>query len=194
MNTPDNCYLDKSHSAHDLLGPGESCKACGFVAPMQLLRVIQFPHGVSELCWRVVDSEGREVAGFESESEANDYVRRKTESPATPEPTPQPEMVMGFRADDYDEAERIAAGADSTGESQLAYNIVSAIARARHAGEVAERERLRGLVEAVSDYIGAWKLAIHDDDPAPSLVPLERAFNVAYAAAIRSLAPDTEGK
>jgi hypothetical protein len=32
MNTPDNCYADKSHSAHDLLGPGESCKACGFVA------------------------------------------------------------------------------------------------------------------------------------------------------------------
>jgi hypothetical protein len=32
-NTPDNCYLDKSHSAHDLLGPGESCKACGFMAP-----------------------------------------------------------------------------------------------------------------------------------------------------------------
>jgi hypothetical protein len=32
MNTPDNCYLDKGHSAHDLLGPGETCKACGFVA------------------------------------------------------------------------------------------------------------------------------------------------------------------
>ena len=33
MNTPDNCYLDKGHSAHDLLGPGEVCKACGFVTP-----------------------------------------------------------------------------------------------------------------------------------------------------------------
>ena len=33
MNTPDNCYLDKGHDGHDLLGPGESCKACGFVAP-----------------------------------------------------------------------------------------------------------------------------------------------------------------
>jgi len=33
MNTPDNCYLDKSHDAHDLLGSGEVCKACGFVAP-----------------------------------------------------------------------------------------------------------------------------------------------------------------
>src|SRR5690349_546914 len=32
MNTPDNCYADKSHSAHDLLAPGEKCKACGFVA------------------------------------------------------------------------------------------------------------------------------------------------------------------
>jgi len=30
MNTPDNCYLDKGHDAHDLLAPGESCKACGF--------------------------------------------------------------------------------------------------------------------------------------------------------------------
>ena len=30
MNTPDNCYLDKGHDAHDLLGPGESCTACGF--------------------------------------------------------------------------------------------------------------------------------------------------------------------
>ena len=33
MNTPDNCYLDKGHDAHDLMAPGESCKACGFVAP-----------------------------------------------------------------------------------------------------------------------------------------------------------------
>jgi hypothetical protein len=32
-NTPDNCYLDNGHSAHDLLGPGESCKACGFHLP-----------------------------------------------------------------------------------------------------------------------------------------------------------------
>src|SRR5690349_20665295 len=31
MNTPDNCYADKSHSAHDLMAPGEKCKHCGFV-------------------------------------------------------------------------------------------------------------------------------------------------------------------
>jgi hypothetical protein len=34
-NTPDNCYLDKGHSAHDLLGPGEACKACGYTVPYQ---------------------------------------------------------------------------------------------------------------------------------------------------------------
>ena len=31
-NTPDNCYLDKGHSAHDLMAPGDTCEACGFVA------------------------------------------------------------------------------------------------------------------------------------------------------------------
>lgn len=30
MNTPDNCYLDKGHDAHDLLGRFDTCPACGF--------------------------------------------------------------------------------------------------------------------------------------------------------------------
>jgi len=82
-NTPDNCYLDKGHDAHDLLGPGESCKACGFM---------MMP-------------------------------------PTPPEPTPQ----------DYDEA-RADAKWPTNG-------VAKAIARARHAGEVAERERCASVCE-----------------------------------------------
>jgi len=42
-NTPDNCYADKSHSAHDLLAPGESCKACGFINPPVFMVGYGFP-------------------------------------------------------------------------------------------------------------------------------------------------------
>jgi len=33
MKDPEKCYLSTGHDGHDLLGPGESCKACGFVMP-----------------------------------------------------------------------------------------------------------------------------------------------------------------
>jgi len=57
-------------------------------------------------------------------------------------------------------------------EPKLALVIAKALARARHAGEVAERERIVKLAEQ-------WKSSYGDED---------------FIAAIRSLAPDTEAE
>ena len=92
MNTPDNCYLDKGHDAHDLLWPGESCKACGFVM----------------------------------------------QGPVTPEPT----------REDMDTAWDIIR--ENHGRLDNAITIATALARARHAGEVAERERMGKATEGWS--------------------------------------------
>ena len=32
-NTPENCYLRTGHDGHDIMVPGERCKACGWVCP-----------------------------------------------------------------------------------------------------------------------------------------------------------------
>jgi hypothetical protein len=98
----------------------------------------------------------------------------------TPEPT-QPETYMGFLTSDYDRAEEIAAKADPSriGESQLAYNIAHAMTEARHAGEVAERERCARFLD---------HKAKHAASAAAAMLLTE------LAAAIRSLAPDTDGR
>ena len=135
MNTPDNCYLDKGHDAHDLLAPGESCKACGFVAPV------------------------------------------------TPEPSQQ----------DKDEAKAVVWHDDwpdhtitEGGGRQAIAMISQAIARARHAGEVAEREKCAKLCEA-----RATQNEDEDDDTTGRFTPNDhRAIEARdIAAAIRSLAP-----
>jgi hypothetical protein len=77
-------------------------------------------------------------------------------NPATPEPTPQ-------------DMEDAAVALDSGRPTKA---VASAIARARHAGEVAERERIVKLAEQ-------WKSSYGDED---------------FIAAIRSLAPDTEAE
>jgi len=61
--------------------------------------------------------------------------------------------------------------------------VAEAIARARHAGEVAERERCARVVEGRAEVDG------YGDSNRPCLSCCQL-----NAAAIRSLAPDTEGK
>jgi len=136
-NTPDNCYLDKGHDAHDLLAPGESCKVCGFM---------MMP-------------------------------------PTPPEPTQQ----------DRREAILALFKWENEVSDEAVKPIAEAIARARHAGEVAERERCARIV---GDHAESWgnrrkayagmKTTGDDAD-----VRAERIIQVceAIAAAIRSLAP-----
>jgi hypothetical protein len=68
----------------------------------------------------------------------------------------------------------------------------AAIARARHAGEVAERERLEPLIlRAALDGCAAIG---YGSDEANLDVATDIMDRLLSAAAIRSLAPDTEGK
>jgi len=119
-----------------------------------------------------------------------------SESP-TPEPTPQ----------DWEDARTLLRGDWHNFERKVA----QAIARARHAGEVAERASWVPVVEAV---IRAWDGGIFGDatpgtgnnaakwmglgnhDEGAHEPAVKRFYDalVSCRAAIRSLAPDSEGK
>ncbi|HXJ69391.1 MAG TPA: hypothetical protein VNM39_10830 [Verrucomicrobiae bacterium] len=192
MNTPDNCYLDKGHSAHDLLGPGEVCKACGFVAPAP-----DPTHLVGEFdAWKWADEFVRIHGGdkdlmvtwFANAIMAGyDHARREPPSSTPPEPTQQ---------DYFNAAQCWCDPTTSTlvMEPMLAVVIARSIARARHAGEVAERERilselpgllmeaaLAGHMLTTSEVAEATRF--NTDDVRPTLEA------IIARAAIRSLAP-----
>jgi flagellar biosynthesis/type III secretory pathway protein FliH len=168
VNTPDNCYLDKGHDAHDLLAPGEVCKACGFVAPR-------------------------------------------------PGPWhPEHALTSGSTPEEEDIAAAwhiLQQSVDRTSESDV-QAIAEAIARARHAGEViadedkaelfrkgyaagevAERERMMKLLSdaAFAGLEDGCEDASSVANETPSGLQAW-ADEIAKRVAIRSLAPDSEGK
>ena len=152
MNTPDNCYLDKGHDAHDLLGPGESCKACGFIQHYQV-------------------------------------------TPPEPMQQDREESVRLYHA-------FIGRGFD-TG-TRIRAEMAKALARARHAGEVAERERSQPLVESARLASRTLERMGHELELLGYLVYSAECFDRSTEldgltihfphAAIRSLAPAAEGK
>jgi hypothetical protein len=163
-NTPDNCYLDKGHDAHDLLGPGESCKACGFVAPDA--DVTQQDRDAAALALTV----------------------------SFPSPGGGSYRMTGLRVGD-----------DSTAETNLTEQVARAIARARHAGEVAERVRLRDVFVRLETAGRDWQEGFDSGcqsltEEAANLAGIESAEEFSRLvcrecdAAIRSLAPATEVK
>ncbi|HXU04974.1 MAG TPA: hypothetical protein VN903_28635 [Polyangia bacterium] len=106
-------------------------------------------------------------------------------TPATPEPTPQ----------DREEARAIERKLDADTEARPSKHdmqlIPEAIARARHAGEVVERER---WVEAWGEAMKALDSIANHPTGWPPPEEENASMRGIAAAAIRSLAPDTEGK
>jgi len=106
------------------------------------------------------------------------------EPPITPEPTQQ----------DYFEAAQCWCDPTTSAlvmQPELAIVIARAIARARHAGEVAERERCARLADAYENDCAATLNDSRGQD-GEAAAHADAAHHI--AAAIRSLAPDTEGK
>ena len=162
MNTPDNCYLDKGHDAHDLLGPGESCKACGFVAPANT---------TMSALYSAADRHHAELA------------RDLAAAPATAEPTQQDSddavnavgEILSWAQGEYLRSDEVDGALE---------RVEQAIARARHAGEVAGIEKAaRQCDEMEKKAHSTWSGEYGNG--------LCTAYKAA-AAAIRSLAPTKE--
>jgi hypothetical protein len=211
MNTPDNCYLDKGHDAHDLLGRFDTCPACGFspsreplqpehAMPRDLAEAVARPTELAAVVWKYIHawnhlevpgddadellSEMARLVGFnEPIPSLEENLRRKPLAPpVTPEPTQTLDVLLACEC-----SLRVNQVCDKCQLLKPAVN--EAIARARHAGEVAGfRTGLENAAKIADDYDGfvaslirAYLQATESpvvSDPIRSLAPAEKMADI----------------